>query len=351
MEWVEGLDRREWALAARMVRPGQPGTLKALGAMHLSGMTGSRARRVRVDSDFKHWSTASAHEYLAGFGVELDVTERHRIFSVPHDGVRYLIPTLVLMKAMFRPFSQLAPFLFVPNGLELMSVPDTSDPRPSVHLMPGVLDTHSRERASVREPLSWYWSFPTARQCWDSAYAWARRGHLALDLPAAKIGLVVKGRLEGATCYVTDCGVIRVDVEEEPHDFARNHRRHICFHEGAGLRDQRKGRKGYPAPLSDGKLLMRGNTWSLSDDEWAAVEQIVTPVNPNRGRNRKHDLRTLLDGIVEKVGSGVPWQKMTYKAGDWRSACWEYRKLLNCGEWEEICSVLAKTRTQVRGPT
>lgn len=147
---------------------------------------------------------------------------------------------------------------------------------------------------------------------------------------------------------MTDCSVIRVDVEEEPHDFARNHRRHICFHEGAGLGDQRRGKKGRPAPLSDDKLLMRGSTWSLSDDEWAAVEQIVGPTGSNGWRNRKHDLRALLDGVIEKVGTGIPWQKMTYTAGDWRSACWEYRKLRNGGQWEQICSVLAETRNQLR---
>lgn len=350
MEWVERLDRRHGVLVAKVVCPGQPDRLEALDALRLSGTSEPRARRVRVDTDFKHWSTASAHEYLAGFGVEQDVKERHRVFSVTHDGVRYLIPTLVLMKAMFRPFSQLVPFLLVPNGLELMSVPDTSCPQPSVHLMPGVLDTHSRRAASIREPLSWYWSFPSARQCWDSAYAWARKGHLALDLPAAKIGLVMKGKLKGATCYVTNCSVIRVDVEDEPHDFARNHRRHICFHDSAGLGDQRKGKKGRPAPLLDGKLLSRGSTWSLSDDEWDAVEQIVAPTGSNGGQNRKHDLRALLDGVIEKVGTGIPWQKMAYTVGDWRNACSVYRKLLNGGEWEQICSVLARTRTQVRDP-
>jgi hypothetical protein len=314
--------------------------------MHRTGTTSSRARRARVDSDFKNWSTASAHEYLGGLGVELHVSERHLIFSVSHDGVRYLIPALVLIKAMFRPFSQLAPFLFAPNGLELMSTPDPSCSQPSVHLMPGVLDTHSGRTVSVREPLSWYWSFPTARHCWDSVYAWARKGHLALDLPTGKIRLVIKGKLNGGTCYVTDCSVIRVDIEEVPYDFARNHRKYVCFHEGASLGDQRKGKKGRPAPLSDGKLLIRGSTWSLSDDEWAAIKQIVIPASSNGGRNRKHDLRTLLDGIVEKVGSGVPWQKMTYKAGDWRNACGEYRKLQN-GEWEKICSILSKTRAPV----
>lgn len=350
MDWVEGLDRRNGELVARVVCLGKPCRLEALGAMRLSEATSSRARRVRVDVDFKSWSTASAHEYLAGLGVELDVTERHRVFSVSHDGVRYLIPTLVLMKAMFRPFSQLTPFLFALNGLELMSIPDPRGPEPSVHLMPGVLDTYSRRTASVREPLSWYWSFPTARHCWDSAYAWARQGHLALDLPTGKIRLVLAGRLEGGTCYVTDCSVIRVDIDEEPHDFARNHRKLIRFHEGAALGDQRKGRKGRPVPLSDGKLLIRGSTWALSDDEWAAIKPIVTPNRSNRGPKRQHDLRTLLDGIVEKVATGVPWQKMAYKAGDWRNACWEYRKLRNGGEWEQICSVLARTRAQVSGP-
>lgn len=350
MDWVEGLERRDGALVARVVCLGKPCRLEALGTMRLSEATSSRVRRVRVDSDFKNWSTASAHEYLAGLGIDLDVTERHRVFSVSHDGVRYLIPTLVLMKAMFRPFSQLIPFLFIPNGLELMSVHDTSCPHPSVHLMPGVLDTHSRRAASIREPLSWYWSFPSARQCWDSAYAWARKGHLALDLPAGKIRLVFKGRLEGGTCYVTDCSVTRVDIDEEAHDFARNHRKLVLFHEGAALGDQRKGKKGRPAPLSDSKLQMRGDTWSLSDDEWSAIKPIVTPNRSNGGRSRQHDLRTLLDGIVEKVGTGIPWQKASYKTGDWRNACWEYRRLRNGGEWEQICSVLARTRTQVRDP-
>lgn len=351
MDWVEGLERRDGALVARVVCLGKPCRLEALGAMRLSEATSPRAHRVRVDVDFKSWSTASAHEYLAGLGVELDVTERHRVFSVSHDGVRYLIPTLVLMKAMFRPFSQLTPFLFAPNGLELMSIPDPRGPEPSVHLMPGVLDTYSRRTASVREPLSWYWSFPTARHCWDSAYAWARKGHLALDLPKGKIRLVIKGKLNSGTCYVTDCSVIRVDIEEDPYDFARNHREYICFHEGASLGAQRKGKKGRPTPLSDGKLLIHGGTWCLSDDEWAAIKQIVVPTTSNGGRNRKHDLRDLLDGIVEKVGSGTPWQKMTYKSGDWRNACWEYRKLISSGKWHQICSILATTRTKVGGAT
>ena len=347
MDWVESLDRHNGKLVARVAGVGRPKGLVELDAMHLPnlpGITSSRLRRVRIDSDFEAWSISSTKEYFAGFDFDLDAEEHHQVFAIMHDGVRYLIPALVLMKAMFRPFHQLAAFLFAPHGLELLSIPDLGSKEPSVHLMPGTLDTHSKRQASVREPLSWFWCFPTARKCWDSVYLWACKGKLAMDLPTGKIRLVVKGKKQAGTCYVTECSVIQVDIQERPHEFAQAHRRFIVFHEGASLGDTRRGKRSRPAPLSDSKLLMRNGIWFLSDEEWDAIKPIAAP---NLSPYRKHDLRIVLDGIIEKIGSGTPWQKMTYKAGDWRNACWEYRKLRNGGEWERICLILAQTRAPV----
>ena len=87
-----------------------------------------------------------------------------------------------------------------------------------------------------------------------------------------------------------------------------------------------RGRKAGPPRYQTANCSIRGSAWCLSDHEWAAIKPIVAPTSSNRGQNRKHDLRTLVDGVIEKIGSGVPWQKMAYTAGDWRNACRESRK-------------------------
>lgn len=350
MDWVEGLDRHDGRLVARAAGTDQLKRLVDLNAMRLTGMTSARLRRARIDTDLGTWSTSSAREYLAGFGLDLDVEERHQVFAITHDGIRYLIPALVLMQAIFRPFHLLANFLFVPHGLELLCTPDLTGNEPSVHLMRGTLDTHSRRRASIRQPLSWFWCFPTARNCWDSCYSYACKGQLAMDLPIGSIRLVIKGKLLEGTCYVTECSTIQVNAQEHPHEFAKDHCTLITFHDGTNLGDARRGKRSRPTPLSDSKLLIRDGIWDLSNEEWAAIKPIVTIATSNPDSYRKHDLRFVLDGIIEKIGTGIPWQKMRYKAGDWCNAHGQYRKLLLSGQWENIRKVLAETRTPLGAP-
>ncbi|MGO9444590.1 MAG: transposase [Thiobacillaceae bacterium] len=133
---------------------------------------------------------------------------------------------------------------------------------------------------------------------------------------------------------------MQINTDELPYEFAHGHRGLIDFHNGTGLGEGRRGRNRKPDPLSESSLSKVNGRWEITDREWVQIAAIITSKNPGSQFGQRHSPRAILDGIVEKMGSGVPWRKMRYKAGDSCNATAYYRKWQRGGQWEQILKVL-----------
>lgn len=77
----------------------------------------------------------------------------------------------------------------------------------------------------------------------------------------------------------------------------------------------------------------------LTDAEWRAVEPLLPPQRPLRGRPY-HDHRTVLGGILWVARTGSSWREMPRKFGKWETAYRRYELWANQGLWPRILQAL-----------
>ena len=88
-------------------------------------------------------------------------------------------------------------------------------------------------------------------------------------------------------------------------------------------------------------------TGKLTDEQWECVEPILTEL---LGRNkagkggaaRKHDLRGLLDAVVEKLELGLAWTNMPGDKNALAAAAALLARMRNYGVWDRVAAELAK---------
>jgi hypothetical protein len=135
--------------------------------------------------------------------------------------------------------------------------------------------------------------------------------------------------------------VLQVTTDEIPFDFAKTHPSKIVFHEGVSFRTRQLS--DFVA-RPDSNIAQRNGQWDLSNSEWAAIYPLFEEQEKRGNAKRKHELRSLIDGILTKLGTGVPWTKFQFSAGNWSNASKLYGECRKDGRWEEILGVLARTR-------
>ncbi|MEU8034721.1 IS5 family transposase [Streptomyces sp. NPDC049099] len=88
----------------------------------------------------------------------------------------------------------------------------------------------------------------------------------------------------------------------------------------------------------------RGN---LTDCEWARLEPHL-PKNVGRGGRRK-DHRQVIDGILFRIRTGIPWRDLPRRFGSWQTCYDRHRRWSADGTWERIFrSVLADADAEGR---
>lgn len=88
-----------------------------------------------------------------------------------------------------------------------------------------------------------------------------------------------------------------------------------------------------------GEALVR--QYALTDEQWAQVKDLLPPERGGRGRAFKSN-RLMLDGILFRMKSGLPWSKLPERYG--RARCVEDRLQLwrRTGVWERVLDKLAE---------
>ena len=240
------------------------------------------------------------------------------------------------MRGLFRPLRTLAPHLFRPQGLEKILVAKTGGEF-SVGFFGSSYTTLSiapSRSPGILEALSWMYCFPSAALMWDSIVVNARVGQLGLTLPRARCAIVLQTIECSGVWMIVDVTISRLHADEVPFEFAPMHKRCIDFHQGC----QHLIADYLAAPK---KLLIpsRGGEWVLSDEEWTVLEHIVRSKMP-----MKHDLKSMVDAILEKFGRGIAWRFLECAGSNRPAVVACYQRMLKDGRWDALLQGIKELR-------
>ena len=79
----------------------------------------------------------------------------------------------------------------------------------------------------------------------------------------------------------------------------------------------------------------------LTDRHWAALAPLLPPERPRTGRpNQAH--RTIVNGIIWKLATGVPWRDVPERYGPWSTLYSRFRRWRLAGIWDRVLAALQR---------
>ncbi len=258
------------------------------------GLTGAGA----ITTDVTTWRAGCFDEYAYAVQRGTAATHlAHEAWAFVHEGRRYVVPALVLMRAIVDFDAELFTKLFQPQSLEDICCPSSTEEKSGarVTLSSNLKGAPRRKTPGLRALMGWLYSFPSARRFWASAYQSAKEGRIGLTLPAASLTFTAVGvtfRTSG-NVYVTRLSLIAIQAQEEPLPFASEHPREISVRQVRS-----KSEEEWEAQLATEKKL------NISDDMWKAVEPILAR---SRGLGPKADNRRRLGCVLQVLSAGSTW--------------------------------------------
>jgi len=343
---VEGIRRTragEWVLS--VLKDGERTELSALRLHTLASLNLPAARSVAasrgltairlsgIETNLADWKSASLAEWATPLVPGAKPSQDHQAFEFTVDRRRIVVPALLLIDELLGPTGQTAPYLLMPHGLEALCVPAIGDACASICFATDVDNYLQNSRGRTCKFLSWVWSFPSARDAWNSVYEYANNDAcLGLRLPKAQLSVVIQGVEADNVFLATHLVVQRLKALEEPFEFAATH---------PGWFDgDKRGRLPREVPQLGHDL---GARPPLTDAEWAAIQlHLRTKRRPNAPQ-RRTGLRDIVDAILKKLSTGSSWRQLTVPGSSWMNAQQHYRLWLRSGAWGEAMERLRLT--------
>ena len=78
---------------------------------------------------------------------------------------------------------------------------------------------------------------------------------------------------------------------------------------------------------------------ALTDEQWARLQPLLPPPSQGRGRPRADD-RLIVEGIIWRLATGVPWRDLPPRFGSWRTVYSRFRRWQQAGVWERALATL-----------
>ncbi|HEX2531182.1 MAG TPA: IS5 family transposase [Burkholderiaceae bacterium] len=78
----------------------------------------------------------------------------------------------------------------------------------------------------------------------------------------------------------------------------------------------------------------------LSDAQWVLLSPLL-PSLKTRG-SRYHDHRTILNGMLFRIHTGIPWRDLPERYGPWQTGYCRYRRGTRNGLWDRILAALQR---------
>lgn len=277
---------------------------------------------------------SNTRDYLHGLGSDLHRTDfrridplGHRTYVLEHEGLRILIPALVLIMSLFGRLGRFADHLLEPASLDRIAmpaiVPDSAQVKAS--LSPRLyLNSHVR--------FEWLTCFASARRAWGSVYLHGSSGSLDLDLPDATLDATFFGdKFNGVIC-ATRMTIRCLAPSEPPLPFAVGRTPPFFYIDRRHLKEEGVRRISRLSNIPCGP-----HGWSTTDNEWAAIKSALQ----RGGFLRVNTAKSSIDQALEKLGKGVPWFALGVKHQGVSAA---YRTWIRSGRWRILTRVLRKLR-------
>jgi transposase len=77
----------------------------------------------------------------------------------------------------------------------------------------------------------------------------------------------------------------------------------------------------------------------LSDEQWDRLRPLLPRPPGGRGRPRRDD-RLIVEGILWRLATGVPWRDLPERFGSWRTVYSRFRRWQQAGVWERALAAL-----------
>ena len=77
----------------------------------------------------------------------------------------------------------------------------------------------------------------------------------------------------------------------------------------------------------------------LTDEQFARLAPLLPPERPKTGRPNK-DHRTVINGILFRLRTGVPWRDLPARYGPWQTVYSRFRRWQRAGIWDRILTAL-----------
>lgn len=78
---------------------------------------------------------------------------------------------------------------------------------------------------------------------------------------------------------------------------------------------------------------------ALTDARWELVRPLLPPQKPATGRPAK-DHRTVLDGILWQLATGLPWRNLPERFGSWQTVYSRFRRWQLAGVWDRVLGAI-----------
>ncbi|WP_172161878.1 transposase [Paraburkholderia elongata] len=284
---------------------------------------------------FHDWDIVNAAEYLQLAGLDTGIAGGHTIYAFTYGGLRFLVPAILVMKALFRPHATAFENLYRRSALDLMLAPVPAAGTMTAHLV-RKSRKYNKNPQSKRASIGyrWLYCFPSAREAWDSVYQSAVQGRIHVTMPKIQASIATKGLRVGDTLLVSNLTILSFESMETPFAWAGEQPRQFDF----GL--ERKDTAPY-SPLIRSDLKQGPDGWALSDDEWNSIEHLFPH---GFRRNSGEQARTLISAVLFKLGTGIGWKAMNARLGTTARVSSFYRDCRRFNRWDEVERILRGLR-------
>ena len=340
MDWALGIAVENGRLVVEGIGRGGDLEICDIAELGTCGVpTCSQLVKHKGTLEFGSLVAGSADDYLSALALPVpkQSANRHMVLKGKFDGVQVVIPTLVLMRALFRPTKFLLPLMFRAQALDRVRFLDFTR-APTEVVVDATWNGTYRTGDEVRQCISWMTFFPSAIRCASSVHEFAMRGQIGMDMPHGSARATMDGLKVDGVVFVTEMRLIAVHADEEPIFSAAGCSRDFV------LRDvYRSGSsKGSLTEISKVPNGQNGDL-DVSDSEWKAVESTLL-----EGQWRLRETinqRHLFDAILKKINYGTSWRTLVSKSGTGNNARFAERSWRSRGTLLPSLEILRTMRT------
>jgi hypothetical protein len=343
MEWLLGVERSFGVTEARILNVDGGVDMVQMSELHRRGLPAIEPEvRLRSKVNLRTLRPTDVGSELRSLGFEAKpmTANQHQAFEVEVDGKVVVLPALLLMRELFAPAKFFLPAVFQPQALDSLTwlAPTDAGFRMVIDASwyrTAVFTSNVRDCAPV---FAWLRSCRTAEAMVSSIHLSSLTGGVALEPPQATVDAKLAGVLLGRKLFLTELRLMSLTADEVPSLVVEGFSPIVPF-AARGLRGGKLGER--VAPRTDIPAHPDG-TYEMSDGEWDALGPMLVSKYPGRV---VLDQRRVIDGVLRKLATGMPWRSITYSVGNWENAAFACYHLKRRGRLEGFLSRLRDLRS------